>query len=73
MKTVCKAGVKLPFYKAASEAYYTESVLYKNGLTNDLQLALYLFAGAETGMSVAYVNVWQSLPQSAASGTLICF
>ena len=56
-------------YKAASDAYLQKSVLYKNGLTNiiDLQQALYLLNRAETDMSVAYINVWQSLLQKAAA------
>ena len=56
-------------YKAASDAYLQKSVLYKNGLSNiiDLQQALYLLSRAETDMSVAYINVWQSLLQKAAA------
>jgi outer membrane protein TolC len=56
-------------YKAASDAYLQKSVLYKNGLSNiiDLQQALYLLNRAETDMSVAYINVWQSLLQKAAA------
>ena len=56
-------------YKAASDAYLQKSVLYKNGLSNiiDLQQALYLLNRAETDQSVAYVNVWQSLLQKAAA------
>jgi len=55
--------------KAAQDAYVQKSVLYKNGLTNiiDLQQALYLLNRAETDMSVAYVNVWQALLQKAAA------
>jgi len=56
-------------YKAASDAYLQKSVLYKNGLSNiiDLQQALYLVSRAETDMSVAYINVWQALLQKAAA------
>lgn len=56
-------------YKAATDAYLQKSVLYKNGLSNiiDLQQALYLVSRAETDMSVAYINVWQSLLQKAAA------
>jgi outer membrane protein TolC len=56
-------------YKAASDAYLQKSVLYKNGLANiiDLQQALYVLDRAETDMSVAYINVWQSLLQKAAA------
>lgn len=56
-------------YRSASDAYNQKSVLYKNGLTNivDLQQALYLVNRAETDQSVAYVNVWQALLQKAAA------
>jgi outer membrane protein TolC len=56
-------------YKAASDAYLQKSVLYKNGLANiiDVQQALYVLDRAETDMSVAYINVWQSLLQKAAA------
>ena len=56
-------------YQAASDAYLQKSVLYKNGLSNviDLQQALYLLNRAQTDMSVAYINVWQSLLQKAAA------
>lgn len=63
-------------YKAASDAYLQKSVLYKNGLSNiiDLQQALYLLNRAETDVSVAYINVWQSLLQkAAASGDFTLF
>jgi outer membrane protein TolC len=56
-------------YKAASDAYLQKSMLFKNGLSNiiDLQQALYLLNRAETDVSVAYINVWQSLLQKAAA------
>lgn len=56
-------------YKAASDAYLQKSVLYRNGLTNiiDLQQALYLLNRAETDMAVSYINVWQALLQKAAA------
>jgi outer membrane protein TolC len=56
-------------YKAASDAYVQKSVLYKNGLTNivDLQQALYALNRAETDRSMAFINVWQSLLQKAAA------
>lgn len=63
-------------YKAASDAYLQKSVLYKNGLTNivDLQQALYILNRAETDMSVAYINVWQALLlKAAASGDFDLF
>jgi outer membrane protein TolC len=56
-------------YKAAADAWVQKSVLYKNGLTNivDLQQALYALNRAETDRSVAYINVWQALLQKAAA------
>lgn len=70
IETSLQAWKEAPIqYKAASDAYLQKSVLYKNGLTNiiDLQQALYLLNRAETSMSVAYINVWQSLLQKAAA------
>lgn len=63
-------------YKAASDAYLQKTVLYKNGLTNivDVQQALYNLNKAEIDMSVAYINVWQALLlKSAASGDFDLF
>jgi outer membrane protein len=63
-------------YKAASDAYLQKTVLYKNGLTNivDVQQALYNLNRAETDMSVAYINVWQALLlKAAASGDFDLF
>jgi outer membrane protein TolC len=63
-------------YKAASDAWVQKSVLYKNGLTNivDLQQALYALNRAETDVSVAYINVWQALLlKAAASGDFDLF
>jgi outer membrane protein TolC len=56
-------------YKAASDAYVQKTVLYKNGLTDivDLQQALYTLNRAQTDLSVAYVNVWQALLLKAAT------
>jgi len=56
-------------YKAASDAYLQKSVLYKNGLSNiiDVQQALYLLNRAETDLAVSYINVWQALLQKAAA------
>lgn len=56
-------------YKAASDAYLQKTVLFKNGLSNiiDLQQTLYLLNRAETDVSVGYINVWQSLLQKAAA------
>ena len=63
-------------YKAASDAYIQKSVLYKNGLSNivDLQQALYAINKAETDISIAYINVWQALLlKAAASGDFNLF
>ncbi|THU36020.1 TolC family protein [Niastella caeni] len=63
-------------YKAAADAWLQKSVLYKNGLTNvvDLQQALYALNRAETDRSVAYINVWQALLlKAAASGDFDLF
>lgn len=56
-------------YRAASDAYLQKSVLYKNGLTNmvDVQLAMFALNRAELDMSVAYINVWQALLLKAAA------
>ena len=63
-------------FKAANDAYLQKTVLYKNGLTNivDVQQALYNLSRAETDMSVAYINIWQSLLlKAAASGDFDLF
>ena len=63
-------------YKAAADAYLQKTVLYKNGLTNivDLQQALYLVNRAETDLGVSCINVWQSLLlKTAASGDFDLF
>ena len=62
--------------KAAGDAYLQKSVLYRNGLTNmvDVQQALYALNRAETDRDIAYSNVWQALLlKSAASGDLGLF
>jgi len=55
--------------KAASQAYLQKSVLYKNGLTNlvDVTQALYTLIRAETDRDIAYTNVWQALLLKAAA------
>lgn len=55
--------------KAASDAYLQKSVLYKNGLTNlvDVTQALYVLIRAETDKDIAYSNVWQALLLKAAA------
>ncbi|RYE20841.1 MAG: TolC family protein, partial [Sphingobacteriales bacterium] len=60
------AGIQV---KAASDAYKQKSVLYKNGLTNlvDLTQSLYALVRAETDRDIAYSNVWQALLLKAAA------
>jgi outer membrane protein TolC len=55
--------------KAATEAYIQKSVLYKNGLTNlvDVTQTLYTLIRAETDRDIANNNVWQALLLKAAS------
>jgi outer membrane protein len=63
-------------YKAASDAYLQKTVLYKNGLSNivDVQQALFNLNHAEIDVSVAYINIWQALLlKSAASGDFDLF
>lgn len=63
-------------YKAAADAYLQKSVLYKNGLTDivDLQQALYALNKAETDVSISYIYVWQALlRKAAASGNFDLF
>jgi outer membrane protein TolC len=62
--------------KAASDAYLQRSVLYKNGLTNivDVTQALYVLNRAETDRDIAYNNVWQALLlKAAATGDFVFF
>lgn len=57
--------------KSASDAYLQKSVLYKNGLSNivDVTQALYGLNRAETDRDIAFANVWQALLlKAAASG-----
>jgi outer membrane protein TolC len=57
--------------KAASDAYLQKSVLYKNGLTDivDVTQALYALNRAETDKEISYNNIWQALLlKAAASG-----
>jgi len=55
--------------RAASDAFLQKSVLYKNGLTNlvDVTQALYTLIRAETDRDIAYNNVWQALLYKAAA------
>lgn len=68
--TAIRAFHEVPVqFKAASDAYVQKSVLYKNGLTNivDVQQALYAVNKAETDIGVAYIQVWQALLLKAAT------
>jgi outer membrane protein TolC len=55
--------------QAASDAYLQKSVLYRNGLTNivDLTQTLYALNRAETDRDIIYNNVWQALLLKAAA------
>ncbi len=55
--------------KAASDAYLQKSTLYRNGLTNivDVTQTLYALNRAETERDIAYSNVWQALLLKAAA------
>ncbi len=55
--------------KSATDAYIQKSALYKNGLSNivDLTQALYILNRAETDRDIAYSNVWQGLLLKAAA------
>ncbi|MEJ0033375.1 MAG: TolC family protein [Bacteroidota bacterium] len=62
--------------KSASIAYNQRSALYKNGLTNlvDVTTALYTLNRAENDRDLAYINVWQALlMKAAATGDLDIF
>lgn len=62
--------------KAASDAFLQKSVLYRNGLTNmvDVTQTLYAVNRAETDRAIAYNNVWQALLlKAAASGDFALF
>lgn len=54
---------------AAQQAYLQRTTLYKNGLTNlvDVTQALYTLNRAETDRDVIYTNVWQALLMKAAA------
>lgn len=55
--------------KAASDAYLQKTVMYKNGLSNivDVTQALFTLNRAETNRDIAYNNVWQALLLKAAA------
>ena len=62
--------------KAATDAYLQRSVLYKNGLTNllDVTQASYSLIRAETDRDIANNNVWQALLiRVAATGDFSLF
>lgn len=61
---------------SASDAYLQRSTLYKNGLSNlvDITQAMYLLNRAESDRDLAYINVWQALLlKAAATGDLSFF
>ncbi|SKB77474.1 TolC family protein [Dyadobacter psychrophilus] len=55
--------------KSASDAYLQKSVLYKNGLSNivDVTQSLYILTRAETNRDIALSNLWQALLLKAAA------
>jgi outer membrane protein TolC len=55
--------------KAALDGYTQKSVMYKNGLSNivDVTQALFTLNRAETDRDIAYNNVWQALLLKAAA------
>jgi len=70
MKNAIAAYVEAPIQvKAASDAYTQKNVLYKNGLSNivDVTTALYTLNRAETDRDIAYNNVWEALLLKAAA------
>ena len=73
LKSIKEAPLQL---KAATDAYIQKTALYKNGLSDivDVQQALYALNRAQTDISVAYINVWQALLlKAAASGDFNLF
>jgi len=73
IKAVHEAPLQL---KAAQDAYLQKTVLYKNGLSNivDVQQALYTLNRAQIDNSVAFINIWQALLlKAAASGDFDLF
>lgn len=55
--------------QAAAQAYLQKTTLYKNGLTNlvDVTQTLYTLNRAEIDRDIIYTNVWQSLLMKAAA------
>ena len=73
LKSIAEAPLQL---QAATDAYNQKTVLYKNGLTNivDVQQALFTLNRAQTDNSIAYINIWQALLlKAAASGDFDLF
>ncbi len=56
-------------YKSASDAFNQKSALYKNGLTDivDLQQAFFALSKAQTDVTLSYIYIWQALLQKAAA------
>ncbi len=62
--------------RSATNAYVQRSALYKNGLTNlvDVTQAMYTLNRAESDRDLAFINVWQALLlKAAATGELGIF
>ena len=62
--------------KSANDAYIQRSVLYKNGLTDlvDLSQSIYALIRAETDRDIAVSNIWNALLlKAAASGDFSVF
>lgn len=55
--------------RSATNAYVQRSALYKNGLTNlvDVTQSMYVLTRAESDRDLAFINVWQALLLKAAS------
>lgn len=70
IKNAIDAYIEVPAQmKAASDAFLQRTVLYRNGLTNivDVTQALYALNRAEVDRDITYSNVWQSLLLKAAA------
>ncbi len=70
MKNAVAAYIEAPVQiKAAGDAYLQKTVLYKNGLSNivDVTQALFALNRAETDRDIAYNNVWEALLLKAAA------
>lgn len=70
MRNAVAAYIEAPIQvKAAGDAYNQKNVLYKNGLSNivDVTTTLYALNRAETDRDIAYNNVWVALLLKAAA------